>query len=124
MDNALDPILDSVAIDECHYDCTNFVEWSHVLKTTFQTENKKYVLEIDSSRLPEDDDPIHAKREYLKCLGDMMETKFIMQVCMNNHFKRRFALSIPKEIYDQLKFEFIERLKSKRYEIFTNRSTE
>ncbi|GAA0173181.1 hypothetical protein LIER_26850 [Lithospermum erythrorhizon] len=113
MDNASDLTSGRIALDECHYVRTNFIEWSQLLKTTLQYEDKEYVLEINFPRILEDDDIVHHKREYMEYLDDAKETKFIMQVVTNNSFKRRFELSNPKEIYDQLKFDFIERMKSK-----------
>ncbi|GAA0172942.1 hypothetical protein LIER_26666 [Lithospermum erythrorhizon] len=62
--------------------------------------------------------PLRSSTNTWNVMGDMKDTKFIMKVCMNNSFKRIFVLSTPKEVYDQLSFDFIERLKSKHYEMF------
>ncbi|GAA0149527.1 hypothetical protein LIER_08678 [Lithospermum erythrorhizon] len=117
MDNTPNPTHDRITLNEFHYDGTNFIEWSQSLKTTLQSKDKEYILDIDTPMIPYDDDPVYMKREYIEYLDDAKETKFIMQVCMEHSFKRIFALSTPKEIYDQLKFDFIERLKSKYFEM-------
>ncbi|GAA0173449.1 hypothetical protein LIER_43946 [Lithospermum erythrorhizon] len=72
------------------------MEWSHRLKTALETDNKEYVLERETPRGPEDSDPVDLKRVYVKHLDDVKEAKFVMQICMNDSFKRRFTLPEPK----------------------------
>ncbi|GAA0142328.1 hypothetical protein LIER_35559 [Lithospermum erythrorhizon] len=118
MNNATKLTRHRLAIDQCPYDDTNFIDWSHLLIVALKYERREYVLELDPPNFLEDSDSLYHKRRNMKFWDDLNETKFLMLFCIKDKFRNRFEQYAPKDVYEEMRFDFEQKLKSEYFEIF------